>query len=171
MGTTILTNVRIVLPVKLGIGVMTSCKGSIAEVSLQSTSVPTELVVRRSWDVWLTEFHTVNPEHHLQPRPKEDWLQFAAIVVLDAELALAGITTVFDALPVGSTSSGKKSNHGVCASSLSVPVVALRWQGTLRIIRYICLRTATLFAKPGRGAEVIGAAGLCVGVGFCIIFV
>ena len=50
----------------------------------------------------LVELHTDNLERHLSPRPKVDWPHQAATVAHDGELASTGITTVFDAIRVGS---------------------------------------------------------------------
>ena len=49
----------------------------------------------------LIELHTDNFERHLMPRPKVYWPEFPALLAHDAEVASAGITTVFDALGVG----------------------------------------------------------------------
>jgi alpha-D-ribose 1-methylphosphonate 5-triphosphate diphosphatase len=49
----------------------------------------------------LVELHTDNFERHLMPRPKVRWPELPALIAHDAELAAAGITTVYDALGVG----------------------------------------------------------------------
>jgi alpha-D-ribose 1-methylphosphonate 5-triphosphate diphosphatase len=49
----------------------------------------------------LVEIHTDNLERHLMPRPKVHWAELPALLAHDAEIAAAGITTVFDALGVG----------------------------------------------------------------------
>ncbi|BEP39136.1 alpha-D-ribose 1-methylphosphonate 5-triphosphate diphosphatase (plasmid) [Variovorax sp. V59] len=49
----------------------------------------------------LVEVHTDNLERHLMPRPKVQWAEMPALLAHDAEVAAAGITTVFDALGVG----------------------------------------------------------------------
>ncbi len=49
----------------------------------------------------LVELHTDNFERHLMPRPKVRWPELPALYGHDAEVAAAGITTVFDALGVG----------------------------------------------------------------------
>ena len=49
----------------------------------------------------LVEVHTDNFERHLMPRPKVRWPELPALVGHDAEIAAAGITTVFDALGLG----------------------------------------------------------------------
>ncbi len=51
----------------------------------------------------LVELHTDNFERHLMPRPKVRWPELPALFGHDAEVASAGITTVFDALGVGDT--------------------------------------------------------------------
>ncbi|HWT38045.1 MAG TPA: alpha-D-ribose 1-methylphosphonate 5-triphosphate diphosphatase, partial [Paraburkholderia sp.] len=53
----------------------------------------------------LIELHTDNLEKHLLPRPGVEWNTDAAFVIHDAQVAAAGITTVFDALAIGSRSS------------------------------------------------------------------
>lgn len=49
----------------------------------------------------MIEIHTDNFERHLMPRPKVLWAEKPALIAHDAEIACAGITTVFDALGVG----------------------------------------------------------------------
>jgi alpha-D-ribose 1-methylphosphonate 5-triphosphate diphosphatase len=49
----------------------------------------------------LVELHTDNFERHLMPRPKVHWPELPALFGHDAEVAAAGITTVYDALGVG----------------------------------------------------------------------
>ncbi|MEL6267878.1 MAG: hypothetical protein AAFR52_19930, partial [Pseudomonadota bacterium] len=50
----------------------------------------------------LIELHTDNLERHLMPRPGVRWPGAAAVMSHDGEIASAGITTVFDAVRVGS---------------------------------------------------------------------
>ena len=49
----------------------------------------------------LVELHTDHLEGHYAPRPKVRWNPIAAVLAHDAQVATAGITTVFDALRVG----------------------------------------------------------------------
>ncbi|MFC3228600.1 alpha-D-ribose 1-methylphosphonate 5-triphosphate diphosphatase [Marinibaculum pumilum] len=49
----------------------------------------------------LVELHTDHLEPHFTPRPKVRWNPLAAVLAHDAQIAGAGITTVFDALRVG----------------------------------------------------------------------
>ena len=48
----------------------------------------------------LVELHTDNLEKHVAPRPGVRWPMRAAVLAHDAQIAAAGITTVFDALTV-----------------------------------------------------------------------
>ncbi len=49
----------------------------------------------------LIELHTDHLETHYAPRPKVRWNPVSAVQAHDAQIACAGITTVFDALRVG----------------------------------------------------------------------
>jgi alpha-D-ribose 1-methylphosphonate 5-triphosphate diphosphatase len=47
------------------------------------------------------ELHTDNLEKHFSPRPGVNWPPLDAVLAHDAQIAAAGVTTVFDALSVG----------------------------------------------------------------------
>ena len=49
----------------------------------------------------LVELHTDNLEKYMSPRPGVDWPSASAVLTHDAQIASAGITTVFDALSIG----------------------------------------------------------------------
>lgn len=87
----------------------------------------------------LVELHTDNLERHIQPRPKVDWPHAAAILAHDAELASTGITTVFDAMRVGSIPSGA-ARYGKYARGLSQELWELREQDALKISHFLHLR-------------------------------
>ncbi|WP_170426827.1 alpha-D-ribose 1-methylphosphonate 5-triphosphate diphosphatase [Ruegeria arenilitoris] len=86
----------------------------------------------------LVELHTDNLERHIQPRPKVDWPHSAAILAHDAELASTGITTVFDAMRIGSIPSG--SRYKKYARGLSKELWDLREQDALKISHFLHLR-------------------------------
>ncbi len=50
----------------------------------------------------LVELHTDNMERHFAPRPGVRWPAISAALAHDAQIAAAGITTVFDAVSLGS---------------------------------------------------------------------
>jgi alpha-D-ribose 1-methylphosphonate 5-triphosphate diphosphatase len=88
----------------------------------------------------LVELHTDNLERHLAPRPKVDWPYRAAILAHDRELASAGITTVFDAIRVGSIVSEGHVGYGKYARRMSDEILNTREAGLLRISHHIHLR-------------------------------
>ena len=55
----------------------------------------------------LVELHTDHLEPHVQPRPKVHWNPFSAVFAYDAQVAAAGMTTVFDCLRAGMEPSGR----------------------------------------------------------------
>lgn len=88
----------------------------------------------------LVELHTDNLERHMSPRPGVDWPHPAAIMAHDAEFASSGVSTVFDAMRVGSINSGTKSKYGKYARQMTNEILALREQNGLRISHYFHLR-------------------------------
>jgi len=87
----------------------------------------------------LIELHTDNLERHIQPRPGVHWPHEAAILAHDAELASVGITTVFDAMRVGSVPSGV-GKYAEYARGLASELLTLRATEALRISHFLHLR-------------------------------
>ena len=75
--------------------------------------------------------------------PGVRWPEAPAILAHDAELAGTGITTVFDALRVGSLVAGGKSGYGRYARPLASEINRLRDAGALRIRHLLHLRAET----------------------------
>jgi alpha-D-ribose 1-methylphosphonate 5-triphosphate diphosphatase len=88
----------------------------------------------------LVELHTDNVERHLEPRPKVSWPFRAAIMAHDRELAGAGITTVFDAIRVGSIVSDTGAGYPKYARQMTDEIKNARAAGLLRISHHIHLR-------------------------------
>lgn len=89
----------------------------------------------------LVELHTDNLERHLQPRPGAHWPPQAAIISHDAELASVGITTVFDALRVGSIGAvGRFGGYKKYARDVATHIGLMRSQNMLRINHLLHLR-------------------------------
>lgn len=88
----------------------------------------------------LIELHTDNLERHMQPRPKVHWPHAAAILGHDAELASVGITTVFDAMRVGSVIEGARTDYRKYARAVASELMAVRARGALRISHFLHLR-------------------------------
>lgn len=87
----------------------------------------------------LVELHTDNLERHMAPRPSVDWPHRAAILAHDRELAGTGITTVFDAIRVGSIVS-EGARYAKYARNMADEILAMRVAGGLRISHHIHLR-------------------------------
>lgn len=79
----------------------------------------------------LVELHTDNLESHYAPRPKVRWNPLAAVVAYDAQIAAAGITTVFDSLRVGSDADS--GSLGKELWSLADAIDRARTTGALRV--------------------------------------
>lgn len=138
---TILANAELVLPHEVIRGSLRLSGGHIRDIAA-GASVPAGAIDCDGDLVMpgLIELHTDNLERHIQPRPKVDWPHAAAIIAHDAELASVGITTVFDALRVGSVVSNTKLGYGEYARALADEILDLRAQGALRVSHFLHLR-------------------------------
>lgn len=98
------TNARVVLADEvLDRGtVVANADGFIAEISSGCVSVTDAIDCEGDYLLpGLIELHTDNLEKHATPRPKTEWPAIAAVVAHDSQLAVSGITTVFDAVSLG----------------------------------------------------------------------
>lgn len=98
---TTIRNARIVLPDEIVHGTVHVVDGRIADIATGSTAMGDD------WEEdylipGLVELHTDHLEGHYSPRPGVRWDKLAAIQAHDAQVASAGITTVFDCLRLGS---------------------------------------------------------------------
>lgn len=137
----IFANARLILENEILTGSLAIKNGVIMDVDA-GTSVPKGAVDLQGDYLapGLVELHTDNLERHLAPRPKVDWPFRAAILAHDRELASTGITTVFDAIRVGSIVSGKGKRYGKYAREMADEILAMRAGGQLRISHHIHLR-------------------------------
>jgi len=87
----------------------------------------------------LVELHTDNLERHIEPRPGVDWPHLPALLAHDAELASTGITTVFDAMRVGSIHDGS-NRYKDYARRLADELLAAQAQGLFKISHFLHLR-------------------------------
>ena len=140
MTETQFANARLVLPGEVILGSLAVKNGLICDIST-GFGVPKgaldcegDLLIPG-----LVELHTDNLERHIEPRPKVNWPHRAAILAHDGELAACGITTVFDALRLGSASD-PDSSYGEYARALADDILALRKAGALRINHLLHLR-------------------------------
>ena len=98
----ILTNANIVLSNEIIYGSVKIRDGCISEIDDQPTSTKNGIDLEGDFLLpGLIELHTDNLERHCVPRPSVLWPFRSAVIAHDAEIASAGITTVFDAIAVG----------------------------------------------------------------------
>ena len=98
----IATNARVVIPDGDFPGTVRVVDGDIVEVAPGWTDSPDAVDFHGDLLMpGLVELHTDVLERHLAPRPGVQWPFLAAVLAYDAQLAVAGITTVLDSLAVG----------------------------------------------------------------------
>ncbi len=142
MPRAVLANARLILPDRLLHGALTLEDGRIAAIA------PGDQVPAGAQDMQgdflapgMVELHTDNLERHLRPRPGVDWPHASAILAHDAELAGCGITTVFDAMRVGSIpNDGPDNDYDKYARPLAHELAAIRARDALRISHFLHLR-------------------------------
>ena len=135
-----LANAQIVLSDQVLTGAVTIEKGVITRIE-DGDHVP-QGAIDCAGDLvlpGLVELHTDNVERHIEPRPEVDWPHLPALIAHDAELASTGITTVFDAMRVGSIHSGK-GRYIDYARALADELLAARAQGFFKISHFLHLR-------------------------------
>ncbi|MEM1065815.1 MAG: alpha-D-ribose 1-methylphosphonate 5-triphosphate diphosphatase, partial [Pseudomonadota bacterium] len=135
-----LANASIVLPDRVMRGAVHVAGGEIAGVT-EGDQVPSG-ATNCAGDTLipgLVELHTDNLERHIEPRPKVEMPHVSAILAHDGELASCGITTVFDALRVGSVMEAS-TNYGKYARAVATEILDLRAADALRIRHLIHLR-------------------------------
>ena len=137
----VFANADLVLPDRVQRGALVVEAGRIVEIRDGGAVPAGALDCGGDWLApGLIELHTDNLERHIEPRPKVKWPQEAAILAHDAELAGCGITTVFDALRVGSLPSRTKGNYAEYARGLADVLLGLRAGGVLKISHRLHLR-------------------------------
>ena len=103
----VFTNCRIVLRQETVDGSLLVRDGVIEDVSASTSNLPSAIDLEGDLLApGFVELHTDNLEKHLMPRPSAHWPPIAAVVAHDAQIAAAGITTVFDAIAIGDIQAG-----------------------------------------------------------------
>lgn len=135
-----LANARLVLSDRVMTGQIVIIDGQIDRIE-EGDAVPRGAVNCEGDYVMpgLVELHTDNLERHIEPRPDVNWPHLPALLAHDAELASTGITTVFDALRVGSIHSSK-TGYGEYARKLADELLATRAEGLFKISHFLHLR-------------------------------
>lgn len=142
-GDLVFTNANLILGDEVVKGSLRVENGLIADIDTSDT-INTANSIDCGGDFLspgLVELHTDNLERHLQPRPGAHWPAQAAIISHDAELASVGITTVFDALRVGSIGTvGRFGGYKKYARDVATNIGLMRSQNMLRINHLLHLR-------------------------------
>ena len=138
---TVFSNAEIVLGEEVVRGSVLVRDGEIASVDAGGTAVRGAVDCDGDFLApGLIELHTDNLERHMQPRPGVYWPKRSAVISHDAELASVGITTVFDAMRIGSIVSDPQSRYHAYAREASRAMLDLRAAGALRISHFLHLR-------------------------------
>ncbi|KQI67522.1 phosphonate metabolism protein PhnM [Loktanella sp. 3ANDIMAR09] len=135
-----LANAQLVLADRVVQGSVTIADGQITGIT-DGSNVP-DGAIDCGGDLVLpgfVELHTDNVERHMEPRPDVDWPHLPALLAHDAELAACGITTVFDAMRVGSIHSGK-GRYVDYARTLADEMLTARDRGMFKISHFLHLR-------------------------------
>jgi alpha-D-ribose 1-methylphosphonate 5-triphosphate diphosphatase len=135
-----LANARLVLSDQVLSGRITIENGIITEIA-EGDEVPAGAVDCAGDIVMpgLVELHTDNLERHIEPRPEVDWPHLPALLAHDGEIASTGITTVFDALRVGSIHDSK-ARYDEYARKLADELLGARAAGHFKISHFLHLR-------------------------------
>ncbi|PKU26394.1 alpha-D-ribose 1-methylphosphonate 5-triphosphate diphosphatase [Telmatospirillum siberiense] len=105
----ILTNARIVTETEEFPGTIQVRDGLIADIASGKSHIAGAVDCREDHLLpGLIELHTDNLEKHVTPRPKVRWNATSAVMAHDAQMAAAGITTVFDAISCGDIIDGSE---------------------------------------------------------------
>ena len=133
-----LTNARVVLDDEVVHGSLRVEDGVIAEIS-DDPSGPGEDLGGDVLMPGIVELHTDQVETHFQPRPKRYWDPLSAVMAHDAQMAASGMTTVLDALRIGT---GPTDGNRMAANAqlLSDAVIHATESGLLRADHFVHLR-------------------------------
>lgn len=149
-----LANARLVLETEVVLGSLLIRDGVITSID-PGTGVPAGALDLEGDFLapGLIELHTDNLERRLEPRPGASWPSDAAVMAHNSELAGTGITTVFDALRVGSLVDGGKVGYLAYARRIATVIRGLQAAGALRLRHHLHLRaeicSETLVAELG----------------------
>lgn len=138
----VLHNAHIVLEDQVMHGSVRIENGVIAEISddphLSVDGVPGEDMGADYLLPGLVELHTDQVESHYQPRPKRFWDPIPAVIAHDAQMAASGMTTVLDAMRIGSGPGENRISGN--AHTLVNAVIHAAESGLLRADHYVHLR-------------------------------
>ncbi|MDB5651757.1 MAG: alpha-D-ribose 1-methylphosphonate 5-triphosphate diphosphatase [Hyphomicrobiales bacterium] len=104
MNEFVLSNANIVLADEVILGSLCVQDGLIVSFDSKPSNLPSAVDCDGDYVLpGLIDIHTDNVEKHFLPRPGVRWLPLSAILSHDAQVISSGITTVFNAIAVGSS--------------------------------------------------------------------
>ncbi|PIY72877.1 MAG: phosphonate metabolism protein PhnM [Rhodobacterales bacterium CG_4_10_14_0_8_um_filter_70_9] len=134
----VIANARVVTAEQVFTGAVQIRDGLIADVSPGARTPPGAVDCEGDYLIpGLVELHTDNLERHLHPRPGVQWPRRAAVAAHDGEFASVGVTTLLDALRVGSEDGGHLGDYAAEAAQAIAELVAL---GLLRADHHLHIR-------------------------------
>jgi len=157
MTGTVFTNARIVTADEVVDGTLIVRNGEVAEIVEGRSAAPAEDFEGDYLVPGLVELHTDHLENHYHPRPGVNWPAIPAVIAHDAQIAAAGITTVFDALRAGTFDPGDLSAQH--AGILATAIVEAQQLGQLRAEHFIHLRCELPCPDTAESAQLTAAAG------------
>ncbi|MGE0237228.1 MAG: alpha-D-ribose 1-methylphosphonate 5-triphosphate diphosphatase [Parvibaculaceae bacterium] len=155
----VLGNARIVTPDEVVAGAVLVRDGLIADITRGTVTAIDADLDGAYLMPGLVELHTDHLESHYRPRPGVAWPAIGALLAHDAQIAAAGITTVFDALRAGTfdTEDGalRRANGQLCQA-----IAAARANDMLRADHRIHLRCELPCADTFDTTEELVEGGL-----------
>jgi len=117
----LITNARVVTADETVLGTVELHAGRFVDAQPGITNLP----VAENWDgdyliPGLVELHTDNLEKQLEPRPGVRWPALPALLIHDALISSAGITTVLDAMGVGDFDENSVRAQGLHAAATAL---------------------------------------------------
>ncbi len=151
---TVFSNARLVLADEIVDGDVLVRDGLIAGISTGSKYRTGAIDCESDYLIpGLIELHTDHLEAHFKPRPKVFWPAEAAVPAHDAQIATSGITTVFDALRIG-TNKGDDVSISSNSRKLAQAIGDAKVAGRLRADHLLHLRCELACEDTVRDAEV-----------------
>lgn len=138
---TVLTNARLILENEIVTGTIAFDESGITGLDHGRSSLPGAIDAGGDYVApGLVEMHTDNMEKHFMPRPKVFWPNgLAAALVHDAQMAAAGVTTVYDAVCAGTPFSAKDYRKDIFTDVMKALAEGKR-EGVFRIDHRIHMR-------------------------------
>jgi alpha-D-ribose 1-methylphosphonate 5-triphosphate diphosphatase len=136
---TVLSNARIVLDTEIVTGTVLLRDGRIAGIDTSPSAAPGAIDFGGDYLIpGMIELHTDNLDKHIAPRPKVHWPAEPAVIAHDAQIATAGITTVFDSVAVGDIH--YSGDRLATLDAMAEGIASCQRQDMLRVEHFLHLR-------------------------------